>query len=140
MEKIMKNIFSKRNILCAILGVGVGLIGGLLGSGGGILLIFCLPLLHKVGKRKEPCHTNDKNDKKDIFAQTIAIILPMTMFSVWMYSREGGVEWSGSLVYVIPGALGGLVGAYFLEKFKPGWVNKIFAVIVIVAGGILVVR
>jgi len=128
MTEIMNKIFIKRNVLCAILGVGAGLIGGLLGSGGGILLIFCLPLLDR-----------DK-DKKDIFAQTIAIILPMTLFSVWMYSREGGVEWSGSLVYLIPGALGGLVGAHFLEKFKPGWVNKIFAVVVIVAGSILIIR
>ena len=66
-------------------GLAVGLLGGLLGAGGGIVAVF---VLGKVLKDTEA-------DGKDVFANTVAIVIPLCIFSL-----VGTFAWD--IVYFLP--------------------------------------
>ena len=64
-------------ILYALLFITSGFLGGLLGSGGGILLVIALSNIIKY-----------KSDKKTIFATSLAIILPMSAINSIIYQNS----------------------------------------------------
>ncbi len=104
-------------------GLLAGIVNGLLGTGGGIILIF---LLGKIMKNIE---------RKDIFATTLTVTLVLSVVSIFVYMKKGGFYISqDSLKYVISAGIGGFIGAFLLEKLKVGFVKKLFGVLVIVAG------
>ncbi|MBE6687402.1 MAG: sulfite exporter TauE/SafE family protein [Ruminococcaceae bacterium] len=111
----------KKSLLLAG-GVCAGFINGLLGTGGGIIIIF---VLNKI---------NEKNDPKDNFASAVAAILPMSLVSAASYLKNGGFDISELGIYVIPAVLGGLSGAFLLCKIKITFLKRIFAGIITYAG------
>ncbi len=110
-------------ILLAAGGVISGFINGLLGTGGGIALIFVLGKLLK------------QFDGKDIFANTLNVTLILSVISALIYMKKGEISFNEDTVkYVVSAGIGGLIGAYLLEKLQTKYVRKIFAVLVIIAG------
>ena len=122
---ILTNRKSARSVLL-LAGVGLfaGVVNGLLGAGGGILIVFGLsPLLGQ-----------DKEAKRDVFANALAVMFPVSIVSLIGYIAAGRVSLDGFYEYLIPCAIGGFVGALLLDRIKISFVQKLFAVIVIWSG------
>ncbi len=110
------------SLFCALL---AGFVNGMLGTGGGIILVFLLSRI----MRKEAGYTS-----RDVFATVIAIILPMSAVSLFVYFKGGNVDFREALPYLPAGALGGVLGAFLLEKISIKLLKKIFALMVVYAG------
>lgn len=103
-------------------GAAAGLINGLLGTGGGIIIIFILSRVNKDG------------DPKDNFASAIAAILPMSVVSAGNYLKNGSVDLSDALPYILPAVVGGLLGALLLARIKTELLKRIFSFVLLYAG------
>ena len=103
-------------------GLCAGFINGLLGTGGGIIIIFIL------GK------INAENDPKDNFASAIAAILPMSVISAGFYLKNESFMLNDIFPYILPAVIGGFAGAFLLCRIKTAFLKKLFACIVIYAG------
>lgn len=110
--------------LTVIAGVGcmAGFVNGLLGTGGGILLVFFLNYIFK-----------DK-DSKDIYATVLVITLAMSLVSAFIYGRRSGFNMADCLKYGVSALPGGLIGAYLLDRLDGKIVKKMFGGLLIVAG------
>ena len=122
---ILINKSGARSIIrLALVGLCAGTVNGLLGAGGGILIVFGLaPLLG-----------HDKEGKRDVFANALAVMFPVSVVSLIGYLSAGRVTLDGFYEYLIPCALGGLVGALLLDRIKISFAQKLFAAIVIWSG------
>lgn len=109
-------------ILTSLAGAAAGVVNGFIGTGGGIVLIL---ILSKVMKT---C------DTKDIFATVIAAILPMSVVSAVSYYIQGDLPIKETAVYIIPAVIGGVIGAFLLDKIKTDWLKLIFSGLVVFAG------
>lgn len=98
----------------------VGFINGLLGAGGGMLAV---PLLKKAGAEQKQAH-----------ATSIALILPLCIFSATLYLINGKVAFSDAVGYLPAGTVGAVIGAILLSKIKDSWLRKIFALFIIWSG------
>ena len=109
-------------LLLGISAIFAGFVNGFLGTGGGIVLMFALSMIPSV-----------KNmDARDRFATLIAVILPLSAISLLSYRNT--LDMSSTVPYLLPGILGGVVGALLLDRLSVKLVKKIFAVMVIWAG------
>ena len=116
-------------LLTAIGGLAAGFINGMLGTGGGIILVFLLGYL----MRRDPTLKNIYSTR-DVFATVILEILPMSFVSALFYIKDGSVNINDALVYILPGIAGGIAGAYLLDKINVKFLKKLFAAMVIYAG------
>ena len=92
----------KNNKFKAIsLGLITGLVNGLFGSGGGTIAV---PFMQRFLKVEE----------HDSHANAIAVILPLSIMSTFIYSSHLKVDWN-SLLYV---SLGGIIRYFWCETFK----------------------
>jgi len=123
----MKNIFNKNNIILSVSSVTSGLLNGFAGTGGGIILYFALKILNKLNKNKNP-------DMKDIMATTISVVIPMSIVSSVIYMTKGKIIYKELLTYLPAALIGGIIGAFLLDKLKFKIVKKLFAVMIIYAG------
>jgi uncharacterized membrane protein YfcA len=108
-----------------------GVVGGLFGTGGGILIVF---LFSRV------CKDSDEFDRKDLFAMTVLTVSIMSLSSLFSYMKNGAVTISDITPTLFPAVIGGILGAFLLDKIKAGWLNRIFALLVIYAGITLIFR
>jgi len=108
-------------MLYALLGaVAIGLVLGLLGSGGSILTV---PVL---------VYLADQPDKVAI-AESLAIVGAIAAVGALPYARQKLVDWHSVLYFGVPGILGTYGGAA-LAKWVPGPVQlALFAVVMILA-------
>lgn len=111
----------KKVFLC-LGGAAAGFINGLLGTGGGIVIIYLLGVMYK------------DSDPRDNFATAIAAILPMSVVSAGIYLTSGSFSLSDVSLYILPAIAGGIAGALLLCKIKVNLLKKIFACVVIYAG------
>ena len=105
-------------VLLAV-GMAAGLANGLLGAGGGIILIFVLSALI---------------DGRDVYANAIVVTLPITFLSAIRYVAGGQLSFARFVPLILPAALGGVVGAWLLERLDISWSKKIFAVLIMWSG------
>ena len=100
-------------------GALAGFLNGLFGSGGGMVVV---PFLKKTGVPAAKAH-----------ATAIAVILPLTVLSIWRYASFGRVD-TGVLAKVCLGGIaGGIAGSKLLKKFSPSFLRYGFSVVVIVS-------
>ena len=107
-------------------GVIIGVVNGLLCAGGGMLAV---PLLKKSGLEQKEAH-----------ATSIAVILPLSVISAATYLLNGSVTLSDSIPYLLPGAIGAVIGAVLLGKISDKWLRRVFGVFMIWAGIRLLMR
>ena len=113
-----------KGLVLAAGGIAAGFINGLLGTGGGIVLVFMLGMLYK-----------KENEKKDIFANVLMVTSGLSVVSLFVYLSKGEVEVSPkTLTYALSAILGGFLGAYLLDRLEVGFVKKLFCFLVIFAG------
>lgn len=130
----MKNNYKKyAGILFAVVitGLAAGIVNGLFGTGGGIIIVYLLSRLYA---------GSDKYQTKDIFAMTVGSVLIMSAASLGIYIKNGAVSWSETIPYLIPAAIGGILGAFLLDRLNAAVMKKIFAALVIYAGITLMLR
>lgn len=106
------------------IGIAAGIVNGLLGAGGGILIVFGV----------SPLLATDRQGQRDVFANALAVMMPVSIVSVISYilaGRLGGAQFG---LYALPAALGGVLGAFLLDRINLTLLKRLFAVIVIWSG------
>lgn len=122
--------------LCALMGLGAGLLNGLLGAAGGILLVALLPRVTPPVTLYPPARPlGDFHERRDILATALAVMLPVSAVS-GMFYWLGGIRPSPTLLLslLLPAAAGGLLGAKLLARIPNDLLKKIFAAVVVIAG------
>lgn len=109
-----------KKIVNALLGILTGIINILIGACGGIVAVENLKL--------------SGLDQTESHATAIAVILPLTVISAAGYLYKGQVHLSDSYVYLIPGLIGSIIGAWLLPKIPKKVLSKIFSIFIIYAG------
>ena len=112
----------KRKYIGKILaGIGAGMINGLFGAGGGMVLV---PLLSLLTDLKE----------EEIFASSLAIILPICLVSLSVTAWSGTVAWQQALPYLAGSAVGGLVAGIWGKKIPVKWLHRGLGALIIWGG------
>jgi uncharacterized membrane protein YfcA len=102
------------------IGVVTGVLNGLFGSGGGTVAV---PAMEKfLGIEDKKAH-----------ATAIAVILPLSVVSLFIYGRSVSVDFKTVAAVSIGGVFGGYVGAVFLNKISGKWLHIIFGGFMIAA-------
>ena len=104
----------------SILGILTGVINGLFGSGGGMILVVGLEKILKLEARKA-------------HASSIAIILPISLVSVFVYMRYLNIDYSLVVLISIGGMIGGFIGARYLSKISIRKLKVLFGVCMIIS-------
>ncbi|MBO5883117.1 MAG: sulfite exporter TauE/SafE family protein [Clostridia bacterium] len=125
-----KGIKNKPLTVTVLLGASAGFVNGLLGAGGGILIVLALKKILK----------KESADEKEIFANSLAIMLPVSVFSAFLYAARGNISLVGFDAFIIPAILGGIFGAILLGKLKPKVIRMLFGVLVIVSGILMIIN
>lgn len=120
----------KKGTVLALSGLAAGVVNGLLGAGSGVIIVFALQAVLGASL----------HDSRDIFANATAIILPISLFSSVTYFLSGELPATQLSRYMIPGVIGGLIGAFLLGKLPEKVVKCIFALLVLVSGLIMLIR
>ena len=123
------NFFKSPALPLALGGIFAGFVNGLLGAGGGIIIIFILSKLLK-----------EEHDHRDIFANALCIMLPISILSCIIYAANGNTNFDGFLPFVFPAIIGGIIGGILLCKINTALLKKLFAVLVAISGILLIVR
>lgn len=95
----------KNGIKNALCGAATGAANGVFGGGGGMIAV---PLLRATGLEEKKAH-----------ATTIAVILPVSLLSFFLYAIRGSFDFLVALPVALGGLLGGAIGAKLLA-FLPG--------------------
>ena len=129
--KIFVDVSAKRALFRVILcGLCAGFFNGLIGTGGGILIVFGMKkILEKSG-----------GESRDVFANALAVMLPVSVISAAFYTATGRFPVADFQKYLIPAALGGLAGGILLDKLKGEASKKIFSLIVVWSGVYMIAR
>ena len=106
-----------KNTLSAVGGFLSGAVNGLLGAGGGMIAV---PMLAKSGLEAKKSH-----------ATSVAVILPICVFSSILYLTDGRVTLGDAAPYLLWGALGSIIGSWLLTKIKDVWLHRIFGVLML---------
>ena len=104
-------------ILAGVGGLFAGALNGLLGAGGGMVVV---PLLGKAGLPPRKAH-----------ATSVCVILPICIFSAFLYLSSGRVAFSDAAPYLLWGVLGAAGGSWLLPKMNPVWLKRIFGALMI---------
>ena len=124
-----KGRFSSRTWAClCALGAFSGFINGIFGSGGGVAIVLSLWAL--AGKQL--------GDRRRVFANVTAMILPISLASSLVYFRLSPPSVSDGLWIGGASLVGGAVGALLLGRLKLGAIKRIFAMLLIVSGIIMI--
>ena len=100
-----------------VLGAPAGFLNGLFGAGGGVAVV---PLLEWSGLESKKAH-----------ATSIAVILPLCVFSALFYLRGITPPWQEALWYLPLGIVGAVLGAKFLQKVDNRLLRRIFGGIIL---------
>ena len=123
----IKNILNKKNIILSAASITAGILNGFAGTGGGIILYFALKFLHKREKNKNA-------DMKDIMAAVISAVIFMAAVSSAVYIIKDKIIYRELWVYLPAALIGGITGAFLLDRIKFKIIKKIFAAMIIYAG------
>lgn len=128
-------------------GIAAGVLNGFLGTGGGIVIILALGYMRKKCGLSPVPNLSEKDEKspqkgssKDDYATAITAILPMSAVSLVSYWLGNSFDYKRALMYVVPGITGGLLGAFLLERISPKLLKRLFAVLMIISGVIMIAR
>lgn len=125
----MKSRF-KNALPYLLLGAAAGFVNGFLGTGGGILLLFGSYFLSR----------GHRVDTRDLLASTTLVTLILSAVSAVIYFRKGSVETASLPSYLIPALCGGALGASLMERIPTVFLEKLFALLVMVAGTLMMFR
>lgn len=129
----MKRTFYRQAPIMAkliFIGLAAGFANGLLGAGGGTIIVFGIASV--LGESMK--------NGNDVFATALCVMLPVSAVSCVFYALRGHINTEGFGYFALPAIIGGAVGGLLLGKVKAGWVKKLFAVLVVISGILLIIR
>ncbi len=112
---------AKKWIIIIFSGMLIGFINGFFGGGGGMISV---PLLEKVLKI----------DNKKSHATAMAVIFPLSIVSAIIYGLNTQIDWLNLLYVTIGVSLGGILGAFLLNKLNNKVIRIIFVLVMLSAG------
>lgn len=111
---------NKNKMKLLLIGLVVGLVNGLFGSGGGTIavpaLVFILDL-----------------DQHKAHATTISIIFPLSLISSYLYFRHGVLNLNITSIVTVGGVIGSYIGARNLTKVPSNILKRMFGIFMIIA-------
>lgn len=112
---------AKKWLIIIFSGMLIGFINGFFGGGGGMISV---PLLEKVLKI----------DNKKSHATAMAVIFPLSIISAIVYGLNTQIDWLNLLYVTIGVSLGGILGAFLLNKLNNKVIRIIFVLVMLSAG------
>lgn len=107
-------------------GLGVGVLTGLVGVGGGFLIVPALVVFGGLGM-----HLAVGTSIVIIFLNSA---FGFTRFYLTMAADDAAVNWSTILLFGMVGAFGSLFGSEVAKRLPQNWLQRIFAVLLVVLG------
>ena len=107
-----------------LLGFFAGLLNGLLGAGGGIILV----------RGAEKILPREYHDGRDIFANALSVMLPISAVSAIAYVMKGSVHGLEFSPFVLPAVIGGAGGGLLLAVIDTRLLRLIFSALVVWSG------
>ena len=107
-----------------LIGFFAGVLNGLLGAGGGIILV------RGAGK----VLPRDSRDGRDIFANALCVMLPISAVSAIAYVLQGSVGGIDFTPFVLPALIGGVGGGMLLSVIDTRLLRLIFSALVVWSG------
>ena len=95
-------------------GALAGIVNGLLGAAGGMVLV---PMLRKGQLETKKSHAN-----------SVAIILPISLVSAFFYLQSSRFSLGDSLPYLPGGILGAIIGAWLLPRIPSHLLRRVFGI------------
>lgn len=123
--------------LLVVGGLAAGFLNGLLGAGGGILAVLVLTAILPTASRDS---APPLADKRDVFANALASMLPVAAVSAAQYAARDAIRVESALTYVLPAIAGGLAGALLLDRLPITAVRRLFTIITIFSGIVMLLR
>ena len=123
-------------LFLALLGSLAGFINGLLGTGGGILLVLVLGTY----VRRHAVATDGSEAQRDVFATALSVMVPISVLSTILYARGGTLDLGGFAPMLLPTVVGGVLGALVLDKLRLDWLKRLFSLLLLISGVLMVVR
>ncbi len=102
-------------------GALAGLANGFFGSGGGLFLV---PLMTGWLGVKE----------KSAFATSVAIILPLSLVSVFIYQSKGAIDWHNAWPYLLGGLAGGVISGKLFRRASLRFLHGVFGLLLLYGG------
>lgn len=99
-----------------------GTLNGLLGTGGGMILLFAFAFLLRDGQAKEG------------FALSSIAVLSFCLVSVVFYGKGGSIDYALLPRFALPALAGGVLGAWLLRHIGTGLLRKLFALLLLWSG------
>lgn len=124
-------------IILVLLGAAAGLLNGLLGTGGGILLVYTMRLW---AHQRLKDGSEQLAAQRDVYASALSVMLPISIFSAVHYARAGTLDMVTFSPLLLPSVIGGVLGGYLLDKLRIDWLKRLFALIVLCSGVLMIVR
>jgi uncharacterized membrane protein YfcA len=110
----------KDRLKLILLGIAAGFCNGLFGSGGGMIVVPCLEKYAMLEPHKA-------------HATAIAVILPLSVVSIFKYASFAKVSIPFLSIVCIGGVIGSFIGAKLLKRFAGKTIKRIFGVAIIIA-------
>lgn len=104
-----------------VAGACAGSVNGLLGAGGGMVLV---PLLSGLAKL----------DEEQIFPTSVAIILPISIVSLFGSRGLSDLDFRNALPYLIGSAVGGILCGLLGKKIPVKWLHRLLGVLILWGG------
>ncbi len=104
-----------------LIGIVTGFANGLFGAGGGTILVIAIGFLLKI-------------ETRIAHATAIAIILPLSIVSAFIYKNNVVTNWNIIIYVSLGGIIGGYIGSKLLNKISPKWLHRIFGIFMIITG------
>ena len=123
----------KKVAIVAIGGFIAGLCNGLLGAGGGIVIVLAL----------SAALPDDEDSRQSLYANALCVMLPLSLLTLSTYALGGNIP-DGFLgadyaLLLLGAAIGGVLGALITDKLSSHALKKIFAVLTVLAGVLMVI-
>lgn len=112
----------KRKYLGAVLaGLGAGAVNGLFGAGGGMVLVPLLGLLTEM-------------DADEIFASSLAIILPICVVSLTVTALHSTLAWGEAIPWLPGSILGGIAAGLWGRRIPVKWLHRGLGILIVWGG------
>ena len=111
-----------RTVFLALSSLAAGFLNGLLGTGGGMILIFSLSRLLSPSREKE------------VFVLGSVGVFSFSLISALFYGAGRSLDPVRLPTFAVAGVFGGIAGAFLLDRIGVFWLRKIFALLLLYSG------
>jgi uncharacterized protein len=110
------------NWLYLLLGLLVGMISGVVGTGGGVLIVPALVFLFHMSQREAQGTSLG------------ALLAPIGILAFWEYYKAGQVNVAAALLIALGFAIGGYFGGFWAQHLPEAALRRILGVLMLVIG------